>query len=202
MDCEDIWCRSVSSPKDNKTMQPSQDFSRLYTDISNSIATALADISELDVKHKDGKRELAGITEMLQTIRGRFDGELKLLEENAEWDRFTIAFFGETNAGKSTIIESLRILFNEESRRQLLEKNAGEFSRYQEQVSYHVQRVREALAEAYADHASELMGIQTHVAALSQVVHQESSRKFWLTVAASFIAGGAATALLVMLAGT
>lgn len=182
-------------------MQPSQDFSRLYTDISNSIATALADISELDVKHKDGKRELAGITEMLRTIQGRFDGELKLLEENAEWDRFTIAFFGETNAGKSTIIESLRILFNEESRRQLLEKNAGEFSRYQEQVSHHVQRVREAIAQAYVDHASEVQGIQAHVAALSQIVRQESSRKFWLTVTASFIAGGAATAFLVMLAG-
>ncbi|MFB6349055.1 hypothetical protein ACFBZI_06425 [Moraxella sp. ZJ142] len=35
------------------------------------------------------------------------------LENNAEWKRFQIAFFGETNAGKSTIIETLRILLNE-----------------------------------------------------------------------------------------
>lgn len=32
------------------------------------------------------------------------------------WDKLVIGFFGETNAGKSTIIESLRILLNETSR--------------------------------------------------------------------------------------
>lgn len=31
--------------------------------------------------------------------------------EHIRWDRLVIAFFGETNAGKSTIIETLRILF-------------------------------------------------------------------------------------------
>lgn len=35
------------------------------------------------------------------------------LEDNSDWKRFQIAFFGETNAGKSTLIETLRILFNE-----------------------------------------------------------------------------------------
>jgi len=33
--------------------------------------------------------------------------------ENTVWDRLVIAFFGETNAGKSTIVETFRILFNE-----------------------------------------------------------------------------------------
>lgn len=35
------------------------------------------------------------------------------LEEKSEWDVFSIAFYGETNAGKSTLIETLRILLNE-----------------------------------------------------------------------------------------
>jgi nicotinamide riboside kinase len=35
------------------------------------------------------------------------------LERRAQWDVFTIAFYGETNAGKSTIIEALRILLAE-----------------------------------------------------------------------------------------
>ena len=29
------------------------------------------------------------------------------------WDKLMIAFFGETNAGKSTIIETFRILFKQ-----------------------------------------------------------------------------------------
>lgn len=42
--------------------------------------------------------------------------ELEELAKNQEWDSFTIAFYGETNAGKSTLIEALRIYFKEESK--------------------------------------------------------------------------------------
>jgi len=42
--------------------------------------------------------------------------QLVELEKNAEWDTFTIAFYGETGAGKSTIIETLRILLQEPSK--------------------------------------------------------------------------------------
>ena len=35
---------------------------------------------------------------------------------STEWDKLVIAFFGETNAGKSTIIETFRILFDETER--------------------------------------------------------------------------------------
>ena len=38
------------------------------------------------------------------------------LEQNAEWNTFTIAFYGETGAGKSTLIETLRILLQEPSK--------------------------------------------------------------------------------------
>lgn len=39
--------------------------------------------------------------------------QLSELKNNAEWNIFTIAFYGETGAGKSTIIETLRILLQE-----------------------------------------------------------------------------------------
>jgi energy-coupling factor transporter ATP-binding protein EcfA2 len=39
--------------------------------------------------------------------------QLKTLQENAEWNTFTIAVYGETGAGKSTLIETLRILLRE-----------------------------------------------------------------------------------------
>lgn len=39
--------------------------------------------------------------------------KLEELERNSEWNTFTIAFYGETGAGKSTLVETLRILLNE-----------------------------------------------------------------------------------------
>ncbi|GHR17503.1 hypothetical protein JP0092_07590 [Helicobacter pylori] len=39
--------------------------------------------------------------------------ELKSLKNNEEWEKFTIAFYGETGAGKSTLIECLRLFFKE-----------------------------------------------------------------------------------------
>ena len=43
--------------------------------------------------------------------------EMKSSIEEAVWDKLTIAFFGETNAGKSTIIETLRILYDKDKDR-------------------------------------------------------------------------------------
>jgi molybdopterin-guanine dinucleotide biosynthesis protein len=43
-----------------------------------------------------------------------------------EWDNLVVAFFGVTNAGKSTIIETFRILFDEETRRAAIHKSKGE----------------------------------------------------------------------------
>ena len=59
---------------------------------------------------------------------------LKLLETSSEWDKLCIAFFGETNAGKSTIIESLRIIYDEEKRR--IELNNSE-KQYEKSLKAH-----------------------------------------------------------------
>ncbi len=39
--------------------------------------------------------------------------ELESLKNNEEWEKFTIAFYVETGAGKSTLIECLRLFFKE-----------------------------------------------------------------------------------------
>lgn len=53
---------------------------------------------------------------LLQEHRSELQYQLDALETNAEWDTFTIAFYGETGAGKSTIIETLRVLLKEASK--------------------------------------------------------------------------------------
>ncbi|MBK5409535.1 hypothetical protein JFU58_13410 [Pseudomonas sp. TH34] len=54
--------------------------------------------------------------EVLGQFQAEINEHIAALEGSAEWDKFTIAFYGETNAGKSTIIETLRIMLNERSK--------------------------------------------------------------------------------------
>lgn len=55
-------------------------------------------------------------------LKSRADTTLSEFEKDAEWDSLTIALYGETNAGKSTIIETLRILMGEKTKKQQQEK--------------------------------------------------------------------------------
>ncbi|AYL68926.1 hypothetical protein [Citrobacter werkmanii] len=52
----------------------------------------------------------------LNAIKAAINHAIDELRHNAEHKTFTIAFYGETNAGKSTLIETLRILFKESSK--------------------------------------------------------------------------------------
>lgn len=63
--------------------------------------------NSLDTKH---------INQIIQELQTNIQKSISDLEDNAEWKSFQIAFFGETNAGKSTIIETLRILLKEPSK--------------------------------------------------------------------------------------
>jgi energy-coupling factor transporter ATP-binding protein EcfA2 len=53
---------------------------------------------------------------LLTQCQTELQSQLSELERNAEWNTFTIAFYGETGSGKSTIIETLRILLQEPSK--------------------------------------------------------------------------------------
>ena len=184
---------------------PSQDFNRLYSDVSKSIATAMTAISDIKVEHKEGKQELNNMMQRLQGIQARFDGELSLLEEHAEWDKFTMAFFGETNAGKSTIIESLRILFKEESRQQLLQQNSQDLTKFELALTADVNNVREGLKKVYEDFSSEIVEIRQSTAALSVVLQEETSsrikRKLLLASIGSGALGAATAGMIVRLMG-
>ncbi len=59
---------------------------------------------------------------LLQALHKKITEQIETLEKNAEWDTYTIAFYGETNSGKSTIIESLRLLLEDEIKIQQQDK--------------------------------------------------------------------------------
>ncbi|GAA7145143.1 hypothetical protein ID0397_05740 [Helicobacter pylori] len=56
--------------------------------------------------------------------------ELESLKNNGEWEKFTIAFYGETGAGKSTLIECLRLFFKERSKMDQQERFRQLYSNY------------------------------------------------------------------------
>ncbi|WRB95234.1 50S ribosome-binding GTPase [Helicobacter pylori] len=56
--------------------------------------------------------------------------ELESLKNNEEWEKFTIAFYGETGAGKSTLIECLRLFFKERSKMDQQERFKRLYSDY------------------------------------------------------------------------
>ncbi len=87
---------------------------RILEDVVNRAET-------VEVVGEEENIELAAITATLKEINNEFKKEIDKLEDSSEWDKFCIAFFGETNAGKSTVIESLRIIYDEEQRRQEIE---------------------------------------------------------------------------------
>lgn len=72
-------------------------------------------VQELDTSKKNAH-------DLLLKIRDDIVSNLEALERNADWNTFTMAFYGETNAGKSTIIETLRIMFDEPKKRKTQEK--------------------------------------------------------------------------------
>lgn len=87
-----------------------------YSDVRNAVSDSL----ENSFAEKFGEGEESafadGVRKELERLNESFKAEIDSLEKSSEWDKFCISFFGETNAGKSTIIESLRIIYNEETR--------------------------------------------------------------------------------------
>ena len=72
---------------------------------------------------EDAKKDVEALIASIETDHGRLQKLVDELERDSEFEKFTIAFFGQTNAGKSTIIEALRILFNEDSREKQISLN-------------------------------------------------------------------------------
>ncbi|EPD6374762.1 MULTISPECIES: OLD family protein [Enterobacterales] len=156
-------------------MNTSEDFNRLYADVGRNIEQTLADIAGLHVENDDGKKQLNAMKGQLQILQDTFNQKLAYLQDHAEWDKFTLAFFGETNAGKSTIIESLRIVFDETSRRQLLQNNQNDLQKAEQELREHLAQLRSDLGRVYSDVVDKISAISFSAIRLQQIITNEST---------------------------
>ena len=110
----------VSSDR-NKSIQglSSQDeIKKAYKTLQEILLSTQLEVSDLD-----------GVNSQFNTVKEKiafaFDSKIKEAKKELDvalkdtvWDNLVIAFFGETNAGKSTIIETFRILFDDKRKKE------------------------------------------------------------------------------------
>ncbi len=85
----------------------------IYSGVEKSIKDLQNIFKNTDDKDEKLKRFNQEALEVFQKLESKSLKELESLKNNEEWEKFTIAFYGETGAGKSTLIECLRLFFKE-----------------------------------------------------------------------------------------
>ena len=95
---------------------------QIYDSINEEIRNLVQKIVNENIEDEKIKQSQKQVQEMLFGLQIEVEKEINDLKLNSEWDTFTMAFYGETNAGKSTLIETLRILLNEKTKSETRKK--------------------------------------------------------------------------------
>ncbi|TPH78339.1 GTPase [Helicobacter pylori] len=103
----------------------------IYLGVEKSIKDLQSIFKNADDKDEKLKRFNQEALKVFQKLEFKSLKELESLKNNEEWENFTIAFYGETGAGKSTLIECLRLFFKEQSKVVQQERFKRLYSNYQ-----------------------------------------------------------------------
>lgn len=105
--------QQCSSDTPQKTSSNTQkDIENAYNELLDILRDAKQDVSELKGVNSSFNTIKRTIGKTLNAQTDLANKELSKALSETIWDNLVIAFFGETNAGKSTIIETFRILFD------------------------------------------------------------------------------------------
>lgn len=95
-----------------------KDIEDTYNELLDILRDAKQDVSELEGVNSSFNSIKRTVLEVLNAQTAKSKNELSKTINETVWDNLVIAFFGETNAGKSTIIETFRILFDKNRKKE------------------------------------------------------------------------------------
>ncbi len=102
----------------------------IYLDVKANVENLQNIFKNTDNENERLKKSNQEALEVFQKLEFESLKELESLKNNGEWENFTIAFYGETGAGKSTLIECLRLFFKEPGKRDQQERFRQLYSNY------------------------------------------------------------------------
>ena len=108
--------RFYEESNNEKISDPKIKTKRDYNEISAQLRAAIKQIQKIPSSTNEFQKIKQSFVDTLSAQLSRTHLEANNTLNSTEWDKLVIAFFGETNAGKSTIIETFRILFDETER--------------------------------------------------------------------------------------
>lgn len=147
---------------------PKQEILKMYDEVKISVSHAINDIGAISLSNKEEQQHLVNIKNRLNDISHNFNQEISDLETNSEWEKFTIAFFGETNAGKSTIIESLRIIFKEKERQKQIESGYAQLADLEKIFSENSDMLIAELNKSMANYTDEVRNIEKQISEIKR----------------------------------
>lgn len=115
--------KSTKSYTEKKeTLNTKDDIENAYRNFSNMLEKSRNAISSLATINPNFTSHQEEYRKQLEKQIARSEVALAEMQRYAIWDKLVIAFIGVTNAGKSTIIETFRILFDEIERKKAFKK--------------------------------------------------------------------------------
>lgn len=100
---------NVSIPNHGKSKEEIQ---QKFETILHGHKETLRNLKNLDFRHDSLKKIRKDYISKLEELIYKINAEYKTVRDEIVWDHLVIGFFGETNAGKSTIIETLRLRYS------------------------------------------------------------------------------------------
>lgn len=172
----------------------------IYEKIASQIEVVIDKLSRQNAKNKIDK-DISFAIDNLYKLNGIIQKELNELKKISEWKKFTIAFYGETNAGKSTLIEALRIFLKEKSKvesqkkfKELAEKSGlteEAFCKVRQIIMSKekaIEEVQEILNKLDQKYAESIMRAEVEVRHLSELLEKiRKNQKWWQRFISLFI---------------
>ncbi len=150
----------------------------IYLDVKASIENLQNIFKNTDNENERLKKSNQEALEVFQKLEFESLKELESLEKNEEWENFTIAFYGETGAGKSTLIECLRLFFKERSKMDQQERFRRLYSTYQKNYQNDERNKQAVLNELHSLQDGAIIGDgRSDFTEKNQILHLEAQQQ-------------------------